>query len=59
VGSNRCLLSVFLDEHTGTAVVLAAIDNLMKGAAGNAVQCANLALGFDESAGLPVSGWMP
>jgi N-acetyl-gamma-glutamyl-phosphate reductase len=59
VGSNRCLLSVFLDEHSGTAVVLAAIDNLIKGAAGNAVQCANLALGLDESAGLPLSGWMP
>jgi N-acetyl-gamma-glutamyl-phosphate reductase len=58
-GSNRCLLSAFLDEHTGTAVVLAAIDNLVKGAAGNAVQCANLALGLDESAGLPLSGWMP
>jgi N-acetyl-gamma-glutamyl-phosphate reductase len=59
VGSNRCLLAAFVDVHTSTAIVLAAIDNLIKGAAGNAVQCANLALGLEESAGLPASGWMP
>lgn len=59
VGSNRCLLSVHLDERSGTAVVLAAIDNLLKGAAGQAVQCANLMLDLPESAGLPTAGWMP
>ena len=59
VGSNRCLLSVHLDERSATAVVLSAIDNLLKGAAGQAVQCANLMLGFPESAGLPTAGWMP
>jgi len=58
-GSNNALLSVHLDERTGTAIVLSAIDNLVKGAAGQAVQCANLMLGFDEAAGLPSEGWMP
>jgi N-acetyl-gamma-glutamyl-phosphate reductase len=59
VGSNRCLLSVRLDRRTGTALVLAALDNLVKGAAGQAVQCANLMLGLPEAAGLPLDGWMP
>ncbi len=58
VGSNRCQITVRLDR-TGTAIVLASIDNLMKGAAGQAVQCANLVLGCDETAGLPIDGWMP
>ena len=59
VGSNRAIVSVYLDESTGNAVILSAIDNLLKGAAGQAVQAANLMLGFDEAAGLPDSGWMP
>jgi N-acetyl-gamma-glutamyl-phosphate reductase len=58
-GSNNALLSVHLDGRTGTAVVLCAIDNLVKGAAGQAVQCANLMFGLDETAGLPRDGWMP
>jgi N-acetyl-gamma-glutamyl-phosphate reductase len=59
VGSNRALISVHLDERSGTAVFLCAIDNLLKGAAGQAVQNANLMLGVDEVAGLPFAGWMP
>jgi N-acetyl-gamma-glutamyl-phosphate reductase len=59
VGSNRAMIAAFVDESTGRAVVLAAIDNLIKGAAGQAIQAANLMLGFDEGVGLPVSGWMP
>jgi N-acetyl-gamma-glutamyl-phosphate reductase len=59
VGSNRALVAAFLDERTGMAVVLSAIDNLLKGAAGQAVQAANLMFGIDETAGLPMSGWMP
>ncbi len=59
VGSNRCLVSVAVDERTGKVVVLSAIDNLVKGAAGQAVQCANLMLGIEEAAGLPLDGWMP
>lgn len=58
-GSNNALLSVHLDERTGTAVVLSAIDNLVKGAAGQAVQCANLMFGLAEGDGLPTQGWMP
>lgn len=59
VGSNRCLVSVDVDERRNTAVIVSALDNLLKGAAGQAVQCANLMLGFDEGAGLPLDGWMP
>ena len=59
VGSNRALIHAVEDERSGRAVVLVAIDNLLKGAAGQAVQSANLALGLDEVAGLSVAGWMP
>jgi N-acetyl-gamma-glutamyl-phosphate reductase len=59
VGSNRALISPHFDERTGTAVLISAIDNLVKGAAGQAVQVANLMLGLDETAGLPLEGWMP
>lgn len=59
VGSNRAMISAFVDESTGRAIILTAIDNLIKGAAGQAIQIANLMLGMDESAGLPLAGWMP
>ncbi|MCP3977429.1 MAG: N-acetyl-gamma-glutamyl-phosphate reductase [bacterium] len=59
VGSNRCVMSAHVDDHTGRAIVIAAIDNLLKGAAGQAVQCANLMFGLPEPAGLPIAGWMP
>jgi N-acetyl-gamma-glutamyl-phosphate reductase len=59
VGSNRCLISAHVDERTGTVIVMAAEDNLLKGAAGQAVQCANLMMGFEETSGLPIDGWMP
>lgn len=58
-GSNTAHLSVRVDPRTGWVVVLAAIDNLVKGAAGQAVQCANLALGLPEVAGLPIVGVYP
>ncbi len=50
--TNFCDISVRVDEKTGRAVVVAAIDNLVKGAAGMAVQNMNLALGFPETTGL-------
>jgi len=59
VGSNRALVSAALDERSGTVVLISAIDNLVKGAAGQAIQAANLMLGLDETAGLPLEGWMP
>ena len=49
-------VGVFTDGATGTAIVICALDNLGKGAAGQAVQNANLALGLDETAGLRLSG---
>ena len=58
-GSNSVHLQVAADAHAGRAVVVAALDNLVKGAAGQAVQNANLVLGLDETAGLPVSGVAP
>lgn len=57
--SNNALIAVRLDPRTGNALVLTAIDNLVKGAAGQAVQCANLMLGLDETVGLPTTGAMP
>jgi len=59
VGSNNVIVSYHLDERTGTLVTVSAIDNLVKGAAGQAVQCANLMFGFDSGTGLPTEGWMP
>jgi N-acetyl-gamma-glutamyl-phosphate reductase len=49
-------LAVFTDGSTGTTIVICALDNLGKGAAGQAVQNANLALGLDETAGLRLHG---
>lgn len=59
VGSNRALVTAFADERTGAVIVQCALDNLVKGAAGQALQAANLALGLPEDGGLPASGWMP
>jgi N-acetyl-gamma-glutamyl-phosphate reductase len=58
-GSNCAHLTARVDQRTGWLVVLAALDNLVKGAAGQAVQCANLSLGLDEGTGLPVAGLLP
>jgi N-acetyl-gamma-glutamyl-phosphate reductase len=58
-GSNCAHLSARVDPRTGWVVVLSAIDNLIKGAAGQAVQCANLATGLPETTGLPVAGVYP
>lgn len=59
VGSNHVLLQLAVDEHAGRLVVASVVDNLTKGTAGAAVQCANLALGLDETSGLPVAGVAP
>ena len=58
-GSNACQLQVAADAVSGRAVVVSAIDNLGKGAAGQALQCANLVLGLPETAGLSASGVAP
>jgi len=59
LGSNSVQLQVVVDENAGRVVVVAAIDNLTKGTAGGAIQCANLALGLPETTGLPVAGVAP
>jgi N-acetyl-gamma-glutamyl-phosphate reductase len=56
LGSNSVHLQVALDTHVGRAIVIAALDNLGKGAAGQGIQNANLMSGFDESAGLEGAG---
>jgi N-acetyl-gamma-glutamyl-phosphate reductase len=58
-GSNSCHLQATVDIDSGRIIVVSAIDNLGKGAAGQAVQCANLMLGLPETAGLSVFGVAP
>ena len=55
-GTDAAEIGVFTDPSTGTAIVICALDNLGKGAAGQAVQNANLALGIEETTGLRLSG---
>ncbi|HEX7096813.1 MAG TPA: N-acetyl-gamma-glutamyl-phosphate reductase [Acidimicrobiales bacterium] len=59
LGSNAAHVTVRHDERTGWVVAIAAIDNLTKGASGQAVQCANLALGLPETSGLDAIGVYP
>ncbi len=55
-GTDAAEIGVSVDAATGAAIVICALDNLGKGAAGQAVQNANLALGLDETAGLRLHG---
>jgi len=59
IGSNYCDVGFDIDEESGRIVILSAIDNLMKGAAGNAVQAMNVMCGFPEIAGLSFPGLHP
>ena len=59
LGSNSVHLQLTVDERSGRVTVVAALDNLIKGAAGQALQNANLALGLSESLGLPQLGVAP
>ena len=59
VGANRALVAAFVDQRQGVVIAQCAIDNLLKGAAGQAVQAANIMFGLDEATGLPTAGWMP
>ncbi|NNL98847.1 MAG: N-acetyl-gamma-glutamyl-phosphate reductase [Acidimicrobiia bacterium] len=59
LGSNSVHITVRRDERTGWVVAIGALDNLVKGAAGQAIQCANLAVGLDEAAGLASAGMYP
>ena len=53
LGTNACHLQATVDADSGRIVVVSAIDNLGKGAAGQALQCANLMAGLPETTGLP------
>jgi N-acetyl-gamma-glutamyl-phosphate reductase len=55
-GSNMVAIQVGVDEHTNRLVISVAIDNLVKGAAGQAIQNANLICGLDETSGLKQIG---
>lgn len=59
LGANSCLLQATVDVDSGRIIVVSALDNLIKGAAGQAVQCANLMLGLAETAGLTADGVAP
>lgn len=58
VGSNYCDIGVFLDERTNRLIAVSAIDNLVKGASGQAVQNFNIMFGFEETLGLTRAGWL-
>jgi N-acetyl-gamma-glutamyl-phosphate reductase len=58
-GSNFCDIGVHADGRTGRAVIVTAIDNLVKGASGQAVQNMNIMMGFEENAGLRFAGLCP
>jgi len=59
VGSNLCLVSARVDARTGWLVAMSSLDNLVKGAAGQALQAWNVSRGVDETRGLPLSGVTP
>jgi N-acetyl-gamma-glutamyl-phosphate reductase len=59
LGSNTVHVSVRYDERTGTVLALGALDNLVKGASGQAIQSANLLLGLPETTALPITGLAP
>lgn len=58
-GSNLCYIGIEVDSRTGRAIVMSAIDNLIKGQAGQAIQCMNIMMGWDETLGLPKLGFYP
>jgi len=59
LGSNSVHLQATIDVNSGRVIVMSAIDNLVKGAAGQALQNANIMLGLDEAAGLSINGLAP
>jgi N-acetyl-gamma-glutamyl-phosphate reductase len=58
-GTNLCYIGIEVDERTGRVIVMAAIDNLIKGQSGQAVQCFNLMMGWEETLGLPQQSFYP
>jgi N-acetyl-gamma-glutamyl-phosphate reductase len=58
-GTNDCVMNVFADRIPGRAIIVSAIDNLVKGASGQAVQNMNLMFGFEETIGLQLTSLFP
>jgi len=59
LGTNNAQISLAFDEHAQKVVIVSAIDNLVKGTAGAAIQCMNIALGLTEQVGLSAIGVAP
>ena len=59
LGANTALVGIAIDEAAGRVVTVTALDNLVKGTAGAAIQSANIALGIAETAGLTTNGVAP
>ena len=58
-GSNVCWINGWVDDRTGTILIASALDNLVKGAAGQAVQVMNIMSGIAEATGLESVGLVP
>ena len=58
-GSNAAHVTARVDPRTGWVITFCALDNLVKGASGQAIQCANAAVGLPETTGLPIAGMFP
>lgn len=58
-GTNRCIIKVQVDKRTGKLLIISALDNLMKGQSGNAVQSANIRLGLKQTTGLNLNPFYP
>lgn len=58
-GTNLCYIGIEVDPRTARVIVMATIDNLIKGQAGQAIQCLNLMMGWDETLGLPKLSFYP
>ncbi|NDJ16944.1 N-acetyl-gamma-glutamyl-phosphate reductase [Myxacorys almedinensis] len=58
-GTNLCYIGIEVDPRTARVIVMATIDNLLKGQAGQAIQCLNLMMGWDEMLGLPRLSFYP
>jgi N-acetyl-gamma-glutamyl-phosphate reductase len=58
-GSNRCQIAIHQPQNQNTLVILSVIDNLVKGASGQAVQAMNIMFGFPENAGLEIIALYP
>ena len=58
-GTNLCYIGIQVDARTGRVIIMSAIDNLIKGQAGQAVQCLNLMMGWTETLGLPQLSFYP